>query len=419
MSAPQNINTIVRGSVGMLRDAANDLDKAHRAAEQANDAHYRARNIAYESWRGEGAEAFLNDLERQLDITRNLAHTCEVYSQAFDELAGALEVVKNDMDKIRSTAIAGGLRVQGPMVLRPERPGSAPSASDYVGNAAGYADAMHAYQAQVDAYNAKVETFNTCLAIYKEARNKEKQAHIDFWNAVQAGHGFDLDGAWNLGSTTASAALGALAGMENSRSDLLAKLRQLEPHSQTYQALASGRTTLAGLSAKERMRVMNDLARTKASEVNYRKQIKQLNKVSEYVPEKLQRLAAANPSQLAKNPRIAAKLGKVFRGLPWAASMLTVFNQVKSAATGAQTWGRAVAETVGVLGGGWAGGWIGSVFCLPYAPPWGSIVCGTIGGIAGGFAGDLVVDFVVPEDSNLPEKAHKIPDHPNAPPGFP
>lgn len=416
MSTPLHLNTTVKGSVGMLQEAAHGLRNGHQAAEQADDAHHTARNIAHASWRGAGGEAFLEDLQPHLNITRDLVVTCEAYARAFEDFAGSLEVVKNDMDKVRSTAASGGLVVQGPIVLRPERPGPGPTVSQYAGDTDSYMQAARAHAAVVADFNAKAAVFNTCLTVFKEARNKEKQAHIEFWEAVDAERGFDVDQAWNIGTTTASAALGGLAGMHNTRTDLLAKLQQLEPHSQAYQNLASGTTTLRGMSAKQRMYVMHGLARTKASEVGYRRQIRQLDKIGKYVPNGLPPAAAANPGQLMPNTKLGQQLGRAFKKLPWAGSTLTVFSEFRGAATGEQTWAKAVVDSAGKLSGGVLGGVAGATLCAPVLPPVGPILCSTAGAIGGGFAGGLVADFVVPEQTGMPEPVAKIPEHPHAPP---
>src|SRR5699024_10101234 len=221
MGTPQHINTVVKGSVGMLEEAAEALRKAAKAADSADDDHHEARSTAYSHWEGDGAEAFLSALEPQLNVTRDLHETCDQYRQAFDALAGTLQAVKNDMATVRSTATSGGLQLQGPIVLRPERPGPAPSASDYAGDQAGYDKAVDEHQAVVDDFNAKAKVFNTCLSIYKDARNKEEQGHTDFWEALDAEKGFDLDQSWSIGTTTASAALAGAGEMHNQRANLL------------------------------------------------------------------------------------------------------------------------------------------------------------------------------------------------------
>lgn len=414
MGTPLHINTTVKGSVGMLQEAAQALRGGERSASESDDAHHQARDTAHSSWEGEGAEAFLQHLAPHLNHTRDFIETCKLYAKAFDDLAGGIEAVNNDMEKILSIAASGGLEVQGPVVLRPEWTGGEPPRGvDYRGDggeAAFKADRAE-YQAKVAAFNAKAETFNRCLGIYTEARKKEEEAHTEFWDAVQAGGGFGVDGAWNIGSTTASKALAAVGGMECARADLLTKLQGLEKGSDLYQRLASGQTSLAGLTAKERMRVMNDLARTKADEVNYRKQIRQLDRLGRRIPQFVKNASTAYPGKKVLrldqvNPQSA--LGKrlahgVFSKVPWAGSLITAFSEVRGAATGEQTWGKAVADTGGILGGGAAGGSAGASLCAPVAPPWGSVVCGVVGAGLGAIGGHEVADVIVPPESDLPQ----------------
>lgn len=419
MNTPQHLNTTVKGSVGMVQDAAHKLRIAAQGADRADDAHHSARDTAHQDWQGNACYAFLGELKPHLDVTRDLKVTCEAYGRAFDDLGGALEVVNNDMHEVRSTALAGGLRMEGPIVLRPEHPGSAPSAARHAGDPGGFGSAAREHQAAVDDFNDKAGVFNTCLTIFVEARKKEEQAHTEFWQAVDAGQGFDVDAAWSIGTTTVSAALGGLAGMHNARTDLETKIQALEPDSKAYQKLASGSTTLSGLTPKERLQVMGNLARSKGSEVNYRRQIQQLNQVSKYVPEGLQQAAAANAGKYMPNTKLGQQLARAFNRLPWAGSTVTAFNEFRGAATGEQTWGKAVADTVGNLGGGAAGGVAGGVLCAPVLPPWGSIGCGVGGALLGGFGGGKVADFVVPEQTDMPEPVDKIvrDPSPQLPPG--
>jgi|GEM_PF-6272586 len=136
----------------------------------------------------------------------------------------------------------------------------------------------------------------------------------------------------------------------------------------------------------------------------------QLDRSSKVVPAGLQKAAAAGPADLAKNSELAGRLGKVLKRVPWAGSGLTLFNEARQAATGEQTWGKAVADSVGTIGGSAAGGAAGSALCAPVLPPWGSVVCGAGGTLLGGFAGEKAMDIIVPEDSGYPDKVSQAPD---------
>ncbi|MCU1679451.1 MAG: hypothetical protein JWQ81_190 [Amycolatopsis sp.] len=86
--------------------------------------------------------------------------------------------------------------------------------------------------------------------------------------------------------------------------------------------------------------------------------------------------------------------------MPYVGSLVTAGTEAFSAAKGEQSWGKAAADTGGIIAGGALGG-IGSsalAGALAGAPlgPVGSFVVGTAGGIAGAIGGQAVADWLVP-----------------------
>jgi hypothetical protein len=87
--------------------------------------------------------------------------------------------------------------------------------------------------------------------------------------------------------------------------------------------------------------------------------------------------------------------------MPYVGSLYTASTEVMGAMSGEQSWGKAVADSAGLIGGGAlgaagaaaaAGALYGSAI-----GPWGTLVVGTVGGVAGAIGGQAVVDFLVPE----------------------
>jgi len=96
---------------------------------------------------------------------------------------------------------------------------------------------------------------------------------------------------------------------------------------------------------------------------------------------------------------------KLLKGMPYVGSALTVVNESIGAASGEQSWGKAVADSGGLIVGGAAGGALasvgvsavaGAVWGAPLGPV-GSFVVGTVGGIAGAIGGQAVADWLVPK----------------------
>src|SRR5699024_11939952 len=108
------------------------------------------------------------------------------------------------------------------------------------------------------------------------------------------------------------------------------------------------------------------------------------------------------------HPAVAKRLSKAYSRLPRAGSGLTVGTEMWDAATGEQTWGKAVADSTGILAGGAAGGAAGSTLCSPLFPPFGPIVCGAGGALLGGFAGEKAMDIIVPEEADFPDKVRQV-----------
>ncbi len=423
MVTPLHLNTVVNGSVSMCGEAADRLNTNHGHAETATDQYYAGRSTAQSGWEGPASLAFQDSLEPLLQHVRDLAETCRVYSGAIGDFADRLEKVTQRMDDIREKARAGSLEVHGPFVLRPENPALPPeitsgpimpgqnSTEIYM-----RLKAQEAYAAKVADYNGKVKVFNECLAIYKYARNLEKEAHQLLWELLGPSKGFDVDG-WFIGNTAVSRVIGTVGSAENARIEALTKANQLDDQSKTFQLLASGKLPDGGYTAKQRVQLMQAAARAGVEEKQYREKIQQLDRLLKRSPEWLRTGSSAYPGKevldlknITSESSLKARTAKkVFSKLPYAGSALVTFNEGLGAATGEQTWGKAVASTAGVLGGGAAGGTAGAVICAPVVPPWGSLVCGGAGSMLGGFAGGEVVDYYVPdEQADMPKPAEVI-----------
>lgn len=410
MATPLHINTTVKGSVAQCREAASALRKSHESAENAVDRFRSARDHTdHEGWDGPASEAFLDHHRPQLDLTKDLAKTCHVYGEALYEFAGMLDSVYTDMETVLAKARAGDLTVQGPFVMRPEHPGSAPRVpTDLVrqGSASerydAYRQEREGYLAKVIEYNAKVAVFNECLAIFKRARDKEEEAHTDLWEQLRAGKGFDLADGWIIGTTTASAMIAAIENGEGHRGRLLARINMRQPLAGVLMELAMG-----GLPRNWEQLRRNKYLRTALSVEGDRRarvhQLKELDQMMSRIPPGIRRGVVAHRGMSLDDGAVKAVLKKA----PYVGGILVAGNQAVGAMNGEQTWGEAVAKTVGELGGGAAGAAGGAAVCSPLAPPVGPIVCGTAGAVAGGFIGGEVAGWFVP-DETMPDRARPV-----------
>lgn len=427
MPTPLHLNTTVNGSVGTVREAADYFLLGSSRAESAADNYIKARTETEAGWRGPAGEAYRDAIVDPARVCLDIQATCAKYEPAVRTFADRLEKVISQMADVIATAKGGGLEVQGPIVMRPKHPGPPPADASGVvpPNAAAdelrHRQAAHAsYTNVVSDYNAKVKVFNESLEKFKAARNLEEQAHTDVWQELGADNGFDIDG-WTIGDTAASSAIGTIGAADGVRSDALFKAKQLETLSRPFMEFAAG-----GIPSKwsqaQRDRFIQAGLKAEGGKRDYLRRVRQIDKFLDKSPKWLTKASTAYPGKRLlgledigpKASDLKAARG-VLKSLPYLGSGLVIGNEIVSAAKGEQTWGKAVADTAGTLGGGAIGGVAGASLCSPLAPPWGSIVCGAAGGAVGGFVGGEVADWFVPEeDVDMPKPADTIDYHPSS-----
>ncbi len=254
----------------------------------------------------------------------------------------------------------------------------------------------------VSDYNAKVRVFNECLEKFKAARHLEEQAHSDVWQELGADDQVDVEG-WKIGDTMASSVIGTIGAAGGVRSDALFKAKQMETLSRPFMEFAAG-----GIPSKwsqaQRDRFIQAAMKAEGGKREYLRRVNQIDEFLKASPKWLTKASTAYPGKRLlgledigpKATDLKAARG-VLKSVPYVGSGLVIGNEIVSAASGEQTWGKAVADSAGILGGSAVGGVAGAAICGPVVPPWGSIVCGAAGGAVGGFLGAEVADYYVPE----------------------
>ncbi|OZM70302.1 hypothetical protein CFN78_25575 [Amycolatopsis antarctica] len=412
----QDLNTTVNGSIDMCREAAGRLTTNAGYAESAQDFYRQSRDGTEATWGGPSRDAFAGSVTDTLDPLHDLCYTLPLYSRALDEFANGLEGVYRQMDDVLGKAAAGGLEIEGPIVRRPDSPGVPPELTmgpmmpgDSGGEITAKQAAIDGYKALVGEFNRKVDVYNTCLSIFTDARNKEKEAHQRLWDALNPEKSANID-SWTIGRTSASAVIGRIGSAENARHDSLLKATRAGENALAFQQLAAGK-----LPSPERSRALVDAAKSGLEEKRYREKIDSLDKLLKHIPENVRTASAAYPGK--GNPNIAAPVDDAALGtkavsstlkkLPYIGTGLVVGNEIWGAATGEQTWGKAVASSAGIVGGGAAGSVVGGAIGTPLGP-WGTVLGGGIGSLIGGFAGGEVVDYYMPDEKPMPEQIDKI-----------
>ena len=291
---------------------------------------------------------------------------------ALTDFAGELDVVKSRMAHARQVAGAGGVGVSGTKILRPVAPDVASQGADS--------------EARVEAYNKRADAWNEAVEIVDGARHKEKEAHQNLADGIDAStgdgwiedlmerlgflppdfaDGVDIAG-WlvGLGGVGAGAGVGYLV---NGRYG-------------TFQPRVNGRFgSAAGMSFWERARAAGSEKNwhAKAYQAESRNAWSRAGKIAGHVGTAVTALTAGWDQWQADADD--PSLNDVERGTRAA---------TKGAATAAGAW-------AGGEAGAWAGGAIGTAICPGVGTVVGGVVGGVIGGAIGGFAGSGVGDVLM------------------------
>ncbi|MGH3466409.1 MAG: hypothetical protein ACRDQF_01595 [Thermocrispum sp.] len=436
MGTPLNLNTIVHGSVGAIEEAANYFMLANSRAGEAADHYRKASTGSNEGWCGPAGAAFRETVNAQDIVSQDVEAAAKRYWTATADFVDRLNVVIDKMATAREKATAAHLEVHGLIILRPEHPGPAPKhAPDFVSNHVGVTPtseageafakldaAEAAYAQKVEAYNAKVAVFNECLALHNDARNLEKKAHFELQRALGDEADFSVDG-WKIGDVTSAAMIGMMGDGENSRAEAAAKFTKSQSLSRLFKEFAlTGMPSAWGQAARDAF--LRNAITSGARTLDAKKQLRELDRLIGDLPEKMRSAPASYPGKEAlglKNVtidydgygKIAAK--GILTKLPYLGSGITVFKEATKAATGEQTWGRAVTNTLADLAGaGGAGALAAGGATLLGATPQGRLVAGAGGAILGSFGAQHVVDAFYPEEKlALPGSAKPIDYDPN------
>jgi hypothetical protein len=405
------LNTTVNGSSGTCAEAAEGLGKLYAGAYEAADAVRAARGVGDASWHGPAHDQF-NDSTHGLDpdITTisDRAFDCE---WALRDFADSLDAIHTRMTDALGKARAGGLVVDGPFIVGPTPPPPAPVLPT---GSCGTAEARQvmqenqqaiaAHNAVVDEYNAKVAVYNECKAIVSTARTMEENAH----HALREVMGKIETGLTQMVSLTPivlARTISYVGTMEKGRQAAMYQAERATTRASAYEKFANG--TLANPDQRTLNWLHESANKARVDSATHIARANQFDLWIRTESENTRKAIAAYPGKrsiddLAQHVKTEVKVGqKLLKGMPYVGSGLTIINEARGALSAEQSWGKAVADSAGLIGGGAlgaagaaaaAGALYGSAI-----GPWGTLVVGTAGGIAGAIGGQAVVDFLVPE----------------------
>ncbi|GAA3522288.1 hypothetical protein GCM10022222_00060 [Amycolatopsis ultiminotia] len=413
----QALNTTVNGSSGTCTAAADWLHTVADAGHHAAGNVRAARSAAEAGWHGPASQAFRESIDN-IDVTADdMANWAATTERGLREFASSLGAVVARMNEALAKAHAGGLRVDGPFIVEPDPiPMVKPGTPIEVCTAGGATRAVGTYQGDIKQYNslvsqhnAKVAIYNECKAIVDAARTTEGNAHQALRQAIQPPSGrLDID-AYKVGTTTIARVNSYISSFENPRMEALQRAQRAATSAQFFDGWANG--TLINMTPEDKALLKWAADESRGNKASYETRAQQFEQYVNKVPEKAREWIAKYPGKgsihvLPDDASLGLKAGqKLLKGMPYVGSALTVANESIGAASGEQSWGKAVADSGGLIVGGAVGGALasagasaaaGAVFGAPLGP-FGSFIVGTAGGIAGAIGGQAVADWLVPK----------------------
>ncbi|MFF0149132.1 WXG100 family type VII secretion target [Amycolatopsis sulphurea] len=393
--------------------AADWLRTVAEAGRQAAGDVRGARTTAEAGWQGPASEAFRDSIDNIDVVGDEMADWASRTERGLRDFAGSLDTVIARVQDAMTKATAGGLQVDGPFIVEPDpvpmnKPGTPAemcTANNLHAVIGTYQGDIKKYNALVADHNAKVAVYNECKSIVDAARTTEDNAHMALRQAVQppAG-GLNID-AYKVGTTVIARVNSYISSFENPRHEALLKAARAENNAQFFEGWAKG--TLIDMSADDKVLLQWAADNSRGNKYGYETRASQFGKYVDMVPKPVLEFIAAYPGKralhmLPPDAETGLKTGqRLLKGLPYVGSTLTIVNEAVGAANGEETWGKAAADSGGLIVGGALGAagasaLAGAIYGAPLGPV-GSFVVGTVGGIAGAIGGQAVADWLVPK----------------------
>ncbi|WP_199432665.1 hypothetical protein [Qaidamihabitans albus] len=182
-----HLDTAVEGDPNSCAEAADTMGTLATAAAGAADEFGTALATAQAGWQGPASESFLSAVHFLHTDLDEIASTGEKISSGLAEFGFALAAAIAKMADIRGQAAAGGLEVDGTIILPPQpgpvlkRYGAILAGSRQQGRLLSDEDREYIRSDEVsqalDAHNAKVRLYNDCIDSVREVREREEEAH--------------------------------------------------------------------------------------------------------------------------------------------------------------------------------------------------------------------------------------------------
>lgn len=362
---PEILNTVVQGTPSTCTATADGLRELGRHAEQASNWTTGARGTAQTNWWGGAHEAFRMATDGIAPELDGLAAESRKTANSLDDFAGTLRVVDQKLAKARSVAKAGGVEVEGYLILAPTRPAMPKFGLAFASGppqaATPLAAEMRAesqrYNAAVAEYNAQAEAYRKAKELFLEARKLEAEAHQELRGTMRETQESSNQFLTHLvvGTSQAAALVGSL---EDGRRDAARILSRLEAQGNFWWKFASNE--LASPDFRETARQLGIHAANLTEEA--RTKLAQYEKYLKNVPPGVRNFLASNPAALLDldglgdhSPHGTRAAGKFVKAAPFAGAALAGLQEGHGVYTGEQTIQQAVVNTTADVVGGAAG----------------------------------------------------------------
>lgn len=398
------LNTNVNGSSGTCFDAMDWSLGLHKGTDRVIEAVQSSQSLAENNWSGPAADNFLQFSDSPKYHAETIEENASAVATGLGEFARCIDRVSELMAIARTIATDGGLLVEGPFIIKPQQP-VPPTRLTGSSNPVSSPDVLRRNRQEQDAhnealgeYNAQAQAYNSAKQHVSDARELEEEAHRNLRNAMKA-----VTEGLTAGGTVYGFATNAAAYTNTAESGRLGQLEIAERMKHTanlFNKAAMGELVGTLTPAQvERIQKAADSAGKNRDQAL--KRAKQFDTFLKGVHPDVRAMAAAYPGKgsqgLVKKGHAAAPqsnaLGKTLKTLPYVGSLLTIGNEAYGAASGEQTWSKAIVDSSAQISGGAVGAAFGVKLGAFGGPP-GMLIGGLGGGILGGIGGQEVADFL-------------------------
>lgn len=344
LPSPKPINTMVFGSPNTCEEGADWIDSLGRSTDQASTDVSDGESKLNNNWFGPAFDAYHNNSTDQVGGFNDVTDDCSDCSKALRDFGSGLRGLQNKAKDLLRRAQAGGLEVQGPIILPPKLDITPPKKPDvekpnFLDDSASdkvklswikYQHEANGYNIEVEAVNEKRELFNELSREAVDLRADEKNLHEDLRLAFTIP---DVDGV-AFALTGASYGQSAIANVDGVYTEETKKLDDFKERQKAMTDFTTGKTM-----SESRMAVVDEVMAKQGKQEARVKAAGQWHKFIRWIPESVRTGMRVGPSD-----HIPAAAAKQLKGFSYAGTLITAGSEVNGVMRGEKTWSKALAD---------------------------------------------------------------------------